>query len=71
MEILKDVLNTGRNVTGERLYCTVDTMEELYQKKTISAGTIMPDKKGLPLVLKTAKEQEVLSSKFRIIVQWC
>ena len=34
MEISKDNLNTGRNVTGDQLYSTIDAVEELYQKKT-------------------------------------
>ena len=29
MEILKDVLKTRRKITADRLYCTIDTMEEL------------------------------------------
>ena len=29
-EISKDILNTGRNVTGDRLYFAIDTIEELY-----------------------------------------
>ena len=33
MEIPKDILNTGINVTGDRLYSAIDTFEELYHKK--------------------------------------
>ena len=33
MEIFKDILNTGRNVTGDQLYSAINTVEELYQKK--------------------------------------
>ena len=29
-EISKDILNTGRNVTEDRLYFAIDTIEELY-----------------------------------------
>ena len=29
MEISKDVLKTERNITGDRLYFAIDTMEEL------------------------------------------
>ena len=32
MEITKDILNPKRNVTGDRLYYTIDTVEELHQK---------------------------------------
>ena len=31
MENSKDVLKTGRNITGDRLYSAIDTMEELKQ----------------------------------------
>ena len=53
MEISKDMLKTGRNITGEQLYSAIDTLEELYQSKRTVA-------------LKTAKEREVLSSKFML-----
>ena len=43
MEISKDILNTGRNVTGDRLYSAIDTTEELYQKKTTYVKTIIPN----------------------------
>ena len=53
MEISKDMLKTGTNITGEQLYSAIDTLEELYQSKRTVA-------------LKTAKEREVLSSKFML-----
>ena len=34
MEISKNILNTARKATGDRLYSAIDTVEELYQKKT-------------------------------------
>ena len=51
-------MNTGRNVTGDRFYSAINIVEETY------VGTIMPNKKGLPVALKTGKEQELLSSEF-------
>ena len=62
-KISKDILNTGRNVTRDRLYPAIDTVKELYQKKQY-IGTIMPNTKGLPVALKTAKGRKVLSSEF-------
>ena len=53
MEISKDMLKTETNITGEQLYSAIDTLEELYQSKRTVA-------------LKTAKEREVLSSKFML-----
>ena len=71
METSKDIFNTGRNVTGDRLYSVIDTVEELYQKKTTYVGTIMPNRKDHPVALKTAKGREVLSSNLhgKIIAQ--
>ena len=63
MKISTDILNTGRNVTRDRLYPAIDTAEELYLKKQY-IGTIMPNRNGLPVALKTAKGREVLSSEF-------
>ena len=34
MEISKDILKPGRNITGDQIYSTIDIVEELYQKKT-------------------------------------
>ena len=64
MEISIYILNTGRNVTVDRLYSAIDTIQELYQKKTAYVRTIMPNRKVLPVALKTAKGREVLSSGF-------
>lgn len=64
MKISNDVSKTGRSITLDRLCSAIDTMEELYRNKTTYIGTIIPNRKGLPVALKTAKEQEDLSSKF-------
>ena len=39
MEITKDIFNTGKNVTRDRLYSAIDTVEELYEKKTTYVAT--------------------------------
>ena len=62
MKIFRDILNTGRNATGDRLYSAIDAVEELYQKKYV--GIMMPNRKDPPVALKTAEEREVLSSEF-------
>ena len=72
MKILKYMLKTRRNITGDRLYSVVDTMEKLYQNKATYVRRIIPNSKGLPVSLKTANKGKVLSSKFmlkNIIVQ--
>ena len=33
MEISKAILSTGGNITRDRLYSSIDTVEELYLKK--------------------------------------
>ena len=78
MEILKDVLKTGRNITGAQLFSAIDTTEELYQNKTTYVETIMPNTKDLTVALETSKELEALSSKCMlknnslvIIVSYC
>ena len=64
MEISKDSLNTKIKVTGDRLYSTIDTAEEVYQKKATYVRKIMPNRKSPPFVRKTSKGQEVLSLEF-------
>ena len=39
-------------------------MKNSTRKKTTYVGTIIPNRKGLPIALKTAKGSEVLSSEF-------
>lgn len=34
MGILQDILKTGINITRDRLHCSIDTIKELYKKKT-------------------------------------
>ena len=59
MEISKDVLNSGRNITGDWLFSFIETIEELYKKKSTYVGTILPDRKGL---LRNTKNSERRSS---------
>ena len=33
MEISEDILNTGRNIIGDQLYSSIDTIEKLLKKK--------------------------------------
>ena len=64
MEITKDIFNTGKNVTRDRLYSAIDTVEELYEKKNNLCCNKIPTREGLPVALKTAKERQVLFSEF-------
>ena len=64
MEISKDVLNTGRNITKDRLYLSTETIDQFYKNKITYVGTTVPSRKDLQIVLKTAKGRQVLSSEF-------
>ena len=64
MELSKDILNTGRNVTGERFYSAINTAEELQKNKTTYVGTIMSNRKQMPQDFKISKGREILSTKF-------
>ena len=56
MDILKDLLRTGRDIIGDQLLPNI-----------IYIGIMMPDRKGLPVSLKT--NSYIQNSCGRIIVQ--
>ena len=62
----KDVSKTERQITGDRLYSGIGTMEELHLKKTTYVRTIMPNRKGL-LVVEKSYLQNLCAS---VIAQW-
>ena len=64
MEISKDVLNTRRNITKDRIYLSTETIDQLCKNKITYVGTTVPSRKDLQIVLKTAKGRQVLSSEF-------
>ena len=57
-----DVFKTGRNVTGDRLYSSIETAEELFNEKVTYCGTII--EKNIPIDVKNVKERELESSLF-------
>ena len=69
MQISKDILETGRNVTGDQLYSAIDTVEELYQKKTTYVRIIMPNRKGLLVALKKNEKYYLRNLFGKIIAQ--
>ena len=64
MEMSKDILNTGRNVTGDRFYSAIDTAELLYKKNTTYVGTIMSNRKSLPTKFKSSKGRKPFTTEF-------
>lgn len=65
MGIWEDISNTGRKIAGDKLYSSIDTIEELIvQEKKPHVRTIIPNSKGLSVASKTAKGRHVLSSEF-------
>ena len=56
----------NRNITCDRYFTSVDLLEELFQNKLIAAGTVMPNRKDLPLQLlpKQVQGREIGSSVF-------
>ena len=64
MDIATDILGTGRNLCGDRFYSSVKTAEALQEKRVTYVGTIMPNRAGLPLQLKTVKDRDIESSLF-------
>ena len=67
-------LNTVGNINEDWLYSSTETTDELYKKKITSVGTIMPSRKDLQIVVKTAKGPQFLSSEFMcktMVLKWC
>ena len=64
MNISEDILNTGRNITGDRLYYLQLILLKSYtRRKTTCVGTIISNRKSLPAALRAEKERQVLSSE--------
>ena len=67
LKILLNLLKgTNRNVTCDRYFTSVDSFEELYNDNLTAVGTVIPNRRHLPLSLlpKQARGCEVGSSLF-------
>ena len=67
MEITKDITGTGRNLTADRGFSSMDIAEELCEKKITYVGTIMSNRTGLPtrtLDKNVVKSREINSTVF-------
>ncbi len=68
VDMCSDLAGSGRNVTGDRFYSSIDTAEELHRQKLTYVGTVMSRRVGVPTEFKKKeiiKEREVLSTKFK------
>ena len=45
MDMCSDISKAGRNVTGDRLYSSIELAKEHFKEKVIYCGTIMPIRK--------------------------
>lgn len=64
MEITSDIVKTGRNLTADRGFTAIETVEELLKKNTTYVGTIMKNRRGLPMAAKESKQRPVHSTSF-------
>ena len=59
MRMTSDIQMTGRNLTADRFFSSVETAEALYSRNTTFIGTIMPHRKGLPQEVKQPVKERV------------
>ena len=64
--MVEPLKETSRNVTCDRYFTCVDLFKELYNNNLTAVGTVMPNRRHLPLSLlpKQARGREVGSSLF-------
>lgn len=63
--LVKPVQRTGRNVTTDRYYTSVELAEELYNDAKLTlVGTLKSNRKHIPEELKKTQGRELYSSKF-------
>ena len=64
--LVEPIKGTSRNVTCDHYFMSLDLFEELYDNNLTAVGTVMPNRRHLPLLLlpKQARGCEVNSSLF-------
>lgn len=63
--LVKPVERTGRNITTDRYYTSVELAEELYNDAKLTlVGTLKSNRKHIPEELKKTQGRELYSSKF-------
>ncbi|KAF4527436.1 hypothetical protein B566_EDAN016066 [Ephemera danica] len=65
VRLIDPINNSGRNVTTDRFYTSIDLAEKLWtDHKLTLVGTMMSNRKHIPDILKETQGREVFSSKF-------
>ena len=64
MDITSNILNNGRNLTADRGFTDMEIVEELLYKNLTYVGTIMKNKRSLPMAAKESKGRPINSSPF-------
>ena len=67
MEMTKEITGTGRNLTADRGFSSIEIAEDLFKKKLTYVGTIMSNRSGLPtnaLKKEVIKGRDIYSSVF-------
>ena len=62
--LARPVLGTGRNITADRFYSSVDVAEELLQQRTTFVGTLQRNRKHLPEEMKSTSGRDPKTTKF-------
>ena len=64
MDIVSDILKSGRSLCADRGFSSMATAEELYENDVTFVGTIMKNRKGLPTAARNVKDRTLLSTDF-------
>ena len=65
-KLVETIRGSGRNITCDRYFTGVELFEQLYQDKLTAVGTVMPNRKQLPVQLlpNNGKRRDIGSSIF-------
>jgi Transposase IS4 len=63
--LIKVINNSGRNVTMDRYYTSVELAEDLWNENKLTVvGTLQTNRKHIPIELKNCSNRELYSSMF-------
>ena len=63
-KLVEPIHNTSRIITCDRYLTGVELFEHLLKVKLTSVGTVMPNRKHLPIALTTKRNREINSTLF-------
>ncbi|KAJ8926597.1 hypothetical protein NQ314_021023 [Rhamnusium bicolor] len=64
LRLVEPIRNSGRNITGDNLYSSIELMSELQKQKLTYVGTVKKNKRFIPLEFMPSSERDVNSSSF-------